>query len=135
MDSMNFCPAEAIWMSVFKSGSCTNLFKFFRRIDVSGHQRIIDRQITDMLLVGVLHFPRRARDGRTQKSFNHLAPDDIWMTMFAAVFWNHSPDILIAREKCRSDLLHGLYLRRRTIDQRDDGGIASPIEYFTQSYL
>ena len=62
---------------------------------------------------------------RAQKRLNHFTSDHKWMAMPAAELRHHRPDVVIAGEKCRLDLLNGFHFRRWAVHQRNDGRIAS----------
>src|SRR5438270_8668789 len=88
-----------------------------------------------MFLKAVLDVTRIVRGRSLQKSFDHLPPCDIRVPMLPAGLRNHGPNPVRSAFKCLAQLLNRRAAGWRTVNQRDDGGIASAVQDFAQPDL
>ena len=111
----------------------------FRRVDVGGDSRVVQRQIPDVLLVLVLNVAGNGGSGRAEELFHHLAANQDGMPVnsgaFPQDFGHDRPDVGIRREKRRTQIANGTRQHWRTIHWDEKCGIASTVEHVTQSDL
>lgn len=88
-----------------------------------------------MILMPVLDVTGISRRGRLKKSFYQIASGNVRMPVFAREFWNDRPDALGSSNESILQRLDGWGADRRTIDQSDDGSVATAVENFLQADL
>ena len=107
--------------------------EFLQRVHINGDQRIGHRQIKNVFLVSVLDLTGVAGGGSAQKSLNHFTAGDEGMAVAAVEFWNHRPDMVGRSQERLLEHFDGFNIRRRTVNQGDNSGVATAAQHLIQA--
>ena len=118
-------------------GERSDALVIFGCIDVHGDEGIGHRDVGDVRLVGMHDLTGVRGGGSIDDESNQFASDDDGVAVLTFEFGDNCPDLILADEVeiFVTQVVNRLGESRRTIDQGDDGRVASAIENFLKSKL